>query len=80
MGRSGSAQLVFDPRARTLGVRVTATGLRPSSRNAAHVHSGSCRLQGPVVDPLPDLTAGPRGAATSRTTLLNVTSPPPAQG
>jgi hypothetical protein len=80
LARGGGARLVYDPRARTLSVRVSATGLRPNSRHAAHVHSGSCRVQGPVVDPLPDLVAGPRGAATSQTTLRNVTSPPAAQG
>jgi hypothetical protein len=74
------ARQVYDSRARTVSVRVTATGLRPNTRHAAHVHRGSCRVQGPVVDPLPDLVGGPRGSATSRATLRNVPSPPPAQG
>jgi hypothetical protein len=42
-------------------VHIQAAGLAPSSIHAAHIHQGSCKTQGPVVQMLSDLTADSNG-------------------
>jgi hypothetical protein len=76
----GSATLTYDAAAHTLAVTVQASGLKPGSAHAVHVHTGSCRAQGDVLYPLPDLTADPQGNARETTTVSNVTTAPPATG
>lgn len=79
IGRSGHAQLTYDPATKQLTVSVSLSGLAAGSVHAAHIHSGSCQVQGPVVYSLPDLVADAAGVATV-TTTLTVASPPPASG
>lgn len=59
-----------------LVVTITMTGLEPTSKHAAHIHTGSCKSQGDVVHPLNDVTADGSGNATSATTIDNVSSIP----
>lgn len=55
-----------------LTVKVTMTGLAPNSVHAAHIHTGSCTNQGPVLHPLSDIAADGSGQATSVTALPGV--------
>jgi hypothetical protein len=59
-----------------LQVMIDATGLKPSSSHAVHIHLGSCGGQGPVVHGLPPLMADPAGHATLTTTVPNIGSIP----
>jgi CHRD domain len=75
-----TATLTYDPTGHTLRVDLKAGGLSPNSAHAVHIHSGTCRAQGDVAYPLPDLTANATGDATLSATVTNVTTPPPAHG
>lgn len=77
---AGSSTLSYDAAAHTLRVELKVTGLAPNTAHAVHVHSGSCRAQGDVLYPLPDLRANAEGDATASTIVPNVTSAPPATG
>lgn len=79
IGRSGHAQLTYDPATQKLTVSLSMSGLAAGSRHAAHIHTGSCQVQGPVAYSLPDLVADAAGVASVKTTF-SVTSPPPASG
>lgn len=59
-----------------LRVVLDVTGLKPSSSHAVHIHLGSCASQGPVIHPLPSLTADAGGHATLTATVSNVGSIP----
>lgn len=49
-------------------VTVTVWGLAPRSSHAMHFHRGTCAAQGPVIKPLPNITAnaGGVGRVTTR--------------
>ena len=76
---SGMAQLTLS--STMLTIKLTLSGLEPNSMHAAHIHSGSCESQGPVVIPLTPVMADASGNATETTTVnlanLNVTTIPP---
>lgn len=61
---------------RTLKVQMEISGLQPNSQHAAHIHSGSCASQGPVLYPLETIKANAAGKATITTTIQNVTAIP----
>lgn len=71
---NGMTQLLLS--GKTLSVRLTVSGLTPNSSHAAHIHSGSCASQGPVVYSLQTVTADASGRASETTTIKNVTSIP----
>jgi hypothetical protein len=71
---SGMAQLSLS--GKTLTVKLTLSGMEPNSAHAAHIHSGSCESQGPVVYPLTVVKADSSGNATEMTTVNNVSSIP----
>ena len=62
--------------AHTLKVQMEISGLQPYSQHAAHIHSGSCASQGPVVYPLETVKANAAGKATITTTIQNVNAIP----
>jgi len=70
----GMAQLTLS--GKTLTVKLTVSGLEPNSSHEAHIHSGSCASQGPVVYPLQTVKANASGNASETTTIKNVTSIP----
>lgn len=58
----GTARLTYAPGTRMLTIRIVLRGMRPGSLHAAHVHIGTtCRANGPVAVPLPNLRADRRG-------------------
>jgi len=71
-GAYGKAQLSLS--GTTLTVTVSMTGLAPGSRHEAHIHSGSCTKQGPVVHPLEVVVADASGNAHAVTTIHGVTA------
>jgi hypothetical protein len=71
---SGTANLSIEGGA--LKVVVDATGLKPSSSHAMHIHMGSCASQGMVVHGLPALTADAGGHASLTTTLQGISTIP----
>ena len=60
----------------TLTVDLYIGGMAPGSKHAAHIHSGSCEKQGPVVHNLKDVVADADGNAHIQTTIQNVQSIP----
>lgn len=73
---SGNATLSYDSAAKTLTVKVSASGLPPSTTHAEHLHLGSCQAQGAVKYDLKPLVAGASGTATATTTIKGATKPP----
>ncbi|HLI05322.1 MAG TPA: CHRD domain-containing protein [Ktedonobacteraceae bacterium] len=71
---AGSAHLQLSKD--TLTVRLTMSGLAPNSTHAAHIHTGSCQRQGPVIYPLDAVKADASGDATVTTTIHNVKTIP----
>ncbi len=69
-GAIGAAKLVLS--GNTLTVTVAIAGLAPGSKHDAHIHSGSCAKQGPVVYPLETITADADGRANVVTTIHGV--------
>ena len=76
----GSATLLYNPSTQTLTVHAQASGLAPFSQHAAHIHLGSCAVQGPVLYMLPDLIANAAGNVNEVAMFTGVTAPPPATG
>lgn len=76
----GTATDRYDATAHTLTVDLNVTGLPTSTAHAAHIHSGSCAAQGPVVYMLNDLMADASGNATGSSTVTGVMTAPPASG
>ncbi len=74
-GAFGKAQLTLT--GTTLTVTVSLVGLAPGSKHEAHIHSGSCEKQGPVVHPLNVITADSSGHANVKTTIEGVQAIPP---
>jgi CHRD domain len=70
----GTAQLTLS--GRTLTVKLTMSGLAPNIPHPAHIHSGSCAKQGPVIYPLTNVVADASGNARVTTTIKNVSSIP----
>lgn len=60
----------------TLAVSLSMAGLPPGSKHAAHLHTGSCAKQGPVVHPLETVAADASGRAQVETTIRDVKSIP----
>lgn len=71
---AGYARLTYDSLAETLTVDVHASGFAPNSTHAAHIHQGSCAVQGNVLTMLPDLHAGWRGDVNQRVVIHDVAS------
>ena len=73
-GAVGAAKLTLS--GSTLTVSVALAGMAPGSKHAAHIHSGSCTRQGPVVHPLETITADANGRANVVTSIQGVKSLP----
>jgi hypothetical protein len=71
---TGTATVVLDTVAHTLGVSLTVQGLDPNTEHPAHIHLGSCEFQGPVIFPLPDLKSDAGGSASVTATFTGVTA------
>lgn len=69
---TGDATLAYDPATRTLTVEIRLTGLAPSSVHPAHIHSGLCEKQGPVLYGLNNVQADAKGVADSVTAVPNI--------
>lgn len=76
----GTADLTYNPGAKTLAVKVNLTGLAPNSTHAAHIHDGSCGSSGSVVHALNEIKADDKGAGSLDQTIDNVTSAIPNSG
>jgi hypothetical protein len=76
----GSVTLAYSAADHTLHVALQASALPPNSAHAVHLHAGSCKAQGDVIYPLPDLHSDTAGNASLTATVNNVNSPPPATG
>jgi hypothetical protein len=77
---SGMATLNWNPSSHALTVKITLSGLAPSSTHPSHIHTGSCSNQGAVVHPLQNIVADATGNATVTSTISNVTNGIPASG
>jgi hypothetical protein len=78
MPLGGIALVHYDAEARTLTVTVRAHGFVAGTAHAAHIHLGSCGIQGQVAYMLPDLVADSNGDIASTATITGVRSAPPA--
>jgi hypothetical protein len=73
---TGMATISWNAASQALTVKISLVGLAPNSTHPAHIHSGSCAKQGPVVYPLQNVVADAHGVGTSTTTIKNVTTLP----
>ncbi len=73
-GAYGAARLSLD--GTTLTVKVFLGGLAAGSKHDAHIHSGSCEKQGPVVHNLETIVADADGRAQVETTVKGVETIP----
>ncbi|GHO45918.1 CHRD domain-containing protein [Ktedonospora formicarum] len=71
----GTAELELN--GNLLTIHISLTGLAPNSTHPAHIHSGSCEQhpEGPILYPLPNITADEQGNAMLDTTLTNFQLP-----
>ena len=63
----GLAQIRFMDR--TIIITLSLSGLAPNTTHMAHIHAGSCAVQGPVLYPLQPVTADAQGNAMTVTTI-----------
>ena len=69
VGNSGvTGQATLTPTGAQTQVQVQLTGLTPGA-HPGHIHSGTCAAPGPVVQALPEITAGADGSGSADTTL-----------
>ncbi len=68
----GNASLTLTNSNEQLTVVVTVHGLAPHSAHAAHIHTGSCQNQGPVLYMLNNVVADGNGNATVTTVVNDV--------
>src|SRR5262249_26298525 len=74
------AKIGYSRGTHALSVTVTAYGLAPGA-HAAHIHTGSCQVQGPVKYMLMDFQADAHGNVVNQTrTVTGVSPPPPVSG
>jgi hypothetical protein len=64
-GSDAEGLALFASRGTTTDVVVLVTGLEPGSKHPEHIHQGVCGSNGPVLYPLPLLTADESGIAIS---------------
>lgn len=76
----GTAQITWSAGSNRLMVTMRLTGLAPNSTHPAHIHTGSCTQDGPVLYPLANVVANASGIGTSTTTVSGVGGGIPAQG
>ena len=60
----GTVDLDWNPSTQMLTAKFSLVGLAPKSTHPAHIHAGSCKNQGNVVYPLPNVVADAHGVAT----------------
>jgi hydrogenase maturation factor len=78
LNESASGQAQFTMENGKLALKITLNGLEPNSQHVAHIHSGSCQAQGPVVVMLNSVVADAQGHGISITPLDQM--PSSAQG
>jgi hypothetical protein len=68
-GVTGSATLVYDPATKMTTVTVSAHHLEPGSLHPSHIHAGTCRTNGPVLEGLNSIKADAHGNGVATTTF-----------
>lgn len=68
-GVTGTATLTYNSTAKTTTVKVTVKHLEPGSTHPAHIHSGKCSVNGPVIAVLNTIKADMNGTGTSTTVV-----------
>jgi hypothetical protein len=77
---TGAAALSWDHASKDLAVTIKLFGLAPNSTHPAHIHSGVCTSNGPIVYPLKDVVADAAGNATTTTVISKVVGGIPREG
>jgi Cu/Zn superoxide dismutase len=77
---TGTTNLSWDPESKNLTVAISLTGLAPNSSHAAHIHAGTCAVDGSIVYPLNPVVADAKGNAATTTIIKNVQDGIPASG
>ncbi|GCE13669.1 CHRD domain-containing protein [Tengunoibacter tsumagoiensis] len=75
---AGVANLRWNPTTKGLIVTIKVEGLQANTHHPAHIHSGLCPTDGPIVYKLNDVVADAAGNGTSQTMITNVTNGIPA--
>lgn len=76
----GTSSLIWDAKTMALTVKVTMSGLAPSSTHPEHIHAGNCNSDGAIIYTLAPLVANSQGVGTSETTIKQVKGGIPASG
>jgi hypothetical protein len=66
-GATGTAALTYDSTSGMTTVKITVKNLIPMSSHPAHIHSGTCSQNTPVIAPLTNVVAASNGVGTSTT-------------
>ncbi len=77
---TGSAELQWDARSKTLMVKFSVIGLISNSTHPTEIDSGSCNHEGKVLYPLHNIHVGISGSATVISIVQNVEQGIPATG
>lgn len=68
-GVSGTATLSYDAMSKMTTVKLVVKHLEPGTSHPAHIHSGTCSSNGPVIAALTTVKAGMNGTGTSTTVV-----------
>ena len=70
---TGRADLRWNPQSKALSAYLYLNGLQPGSNHAAHIHAGTCSMEGKILYPLKNVVADASGHVASTSTISNVT-------
>jgi hypothetical protein len=77
---TGQATLTFDPNTRNLTIQTMLTGLAPNSAHVMNIRTGNCVSTGPVIIPLPNVTADGAGNINATSTMMVDPATQPSSG
>lgn len=75
-GVTGTATVTYNAATKMTTVKVTVHHLEPGSVHPSHVHGGTCRTNGPVLDGLMSVKANAKGTGVATTTFAGAIKTP----
>jgi hypothetical protein len=77
---TGQAHLMYDPNTQNLSIQSILTGLAPDSPHAMNIRTGNCMSTGPVIVPLPTVTADAAGNVITSSSMMVQPATQPSSG
>jgi CHRD domain len=75
-GVTGTATVTYNAATKRTTVKVTVQHLEPGSVHPSHVHGGTCRSNGPVLEGLMSVKANAQGTGVATTTFAGAIKTP----